>query len=220
MNIERYKWPVIVAAGLHGALFLVTPDTTAVVRSPPLRPDPGPKLPVEQIEMRDPVEPASGGASGAVDPLPGLDDIPPPSNLLKPFTVPVIDAGKPMKDVVKLPDPGTIGNGPGEGIGPGFGPPRLPSVGSLDRTPRAMTQAAPDYPYTLKQQGISGSVTVEFVVGTDGHVISAEAVRWSHREFADPAVRAVLRWKFEPGTIDGRKVRFRMAVPIEFNVAS
>jgi hypothetical protein len=27
----------------------------------------------------------------------------------------------------------------------------------------------------------------------------------------------VLRWRFEPGTIGGRRVSFRMAVPIEFN---
>jgi protein TonB len=98
-----------------------------------------------------------------------------------------------------------------------FGAPRMPRVVDLDRVPRAMTQSAPEYPYSMRQAGITGSVTVEFVVGTDGTVLNAEAVRWTQREFVDPAVRAVLRWKFEPGTIDGRRVRFRMAVPIEFN---
>ena len=51
---------------------------------------------------------------------------------------------------------------------------------------------------------------------TSGRVVSAEAVRWTHRNFVDSAVRAVLLWRFEPGTIDGRKVSFRMAIPIEF----
>ena len=69
----------------------------------------------------------------------------------------------------------------------------------------------------MQRSGTEGSGTVEFVVGTDGHVISAEAVNSTHRDFATAAVDAVLRWKFEPGTINGRKVRFRMVVPVQFN---
>ena len=80
-----------------------------------------------------------------------------------------------------------------------------------------MVQRAPGYPEMLRRDGVDGSVTVEFVVGTDGRVLQAEAVKWSHREFVEPAVRAVREWRFEPGTQGGRKVRFRMAVPIEFN---
>jgi TonB family protein len=59
-------------------------------------------------------------------------------------------------------------------------------------------------------------VTVEFVVDTAGRVVSAEALRWTHRDFVDPTVQAVLRWRFEPGTIKGRKVNFRMTIPVEF----
>jgi protein TonB len=103
-------------------------------------------------------------------------------------------------------------------VGPGdLGNAGIIGVTNLDRAPRAMVQPSPDYPTSLRHDGIGGTVTVEFVVDTGGRVMSAEAVKWTRREFVEPAVRAVLRWRFEPGTLDGRKVRFRMAVPIEFN---
>jgi len=115
--------------------------------------------------------------------------------------------------------PTNIG-GPG-GDGPErMGPPRMPRVFDLDRVPRAMAQPAPRYPHELQKAAIEGSATIEFVVGIDGHVMSAEVVHSTHREFAAAAIEAVLRWKFEPGTIDGRKVRFRMAIPIQFNATS
>jgi len=63
-------------------------------------------------------------------------------------------------------------------------------------------------------------VTVEFAVDTEGRVVRAEAVRYTHREFAEPAVRAVLKWRFEPGRRHGRVVPFRMAVPMEFGLAA
>ncbi len=218
MNIQRYKWPVIVAASLHGALFLFTPSSPAVAKpEPPEKPhypDPPPR---EAIELHDPAETETPAGGGAVEPLPDISDVLKPVSKDEVFIVPITEVSKPIREVVKLPEPGKIG--PAGGVGPGnsFGPPSIPSNFDLDRTPRAMAQPPPDYPYSMRVSGITGSVTVEFIVGTDGHVLSAEAVRWTHREFADPAVKAVLRWKFEPGTINGRKVRFRMAVPIEFN---
>jgi protein TonB len=43
-------------------------------------------------------------------------------------------------------------------------------------------------------------------------------VRSSAQVFDEPTLRAVARWKFEPGRKDGRAVRFRMSVPVVFNV--
>lgn len=217
MNFERFKWPVIVAAGLHGALLLVTPDSPKIVRHPPVRPDPGPKPPEEvPLEMRPQDEPAGGGDGGPVSELPSLAEVPPPMALRDAITMPPVDRAAPDKPIPSLKISTGIG-GPG-GDGPlNLGAPRMAGVVDLDRVPRAVTRNAPRYPHELQRTAISGSATIEFVVGTDGQVISAEAVHWTHREFASAAVDAVLRWKFEPGTINGRKVRFRMAIPIQFN---
>lgn len=221
MNIERYKMPVIIAAGLHGALFLIMPDGSATDIPPPdktviVGEIPLTNPPVEEVvppEDRDTSAPA-GGAK----PLPGRPDVPPPLKGDEVFVVPVSHTTPSLDPVRNLKDYR------GEPIGPGVGPGDLsgvdiPGVGSLDRVPRAMVQPAPNYPDALRRDGTDGAVTVEFVVDTAGRVVSAEAVKWTRREFVEPAVRAVLRWRFEPGTLDGRKVRFRMAVPIEFNAS-
>ena len=79
----------------------------------------------------------------------------------------------------------------------------------LDSAPRAKVQPSPDYPARMRQDGIGGSVTVEFDVNTSGNVVRAAV---------EPALRAVRAWRFEPGRRDGRIVPFRMAVPIEFGI--
>ena len=218
MNIQRYKWPVIVAASLHGALLLYKPDHVSICLIPEARAEPPPKPPAIEVDMRDPAEiPTGGEAGGPVSPLPPVT---PEIHVLadkNDIVVPTVDRATPDRTVTDLKSIPMGLTGPGGEGTPTFDAPRMPRVVDLDRVPHAMAQSAPDYPYSMRQAGITGSVTVEFVVGTDGSVLNAEAVRWTHREFVDPAVRAVLRWKFEPGTINGRKVRFRMAVPIEFN---
>jgi protein TonB len=218
MNIERYKMPAIIAASLHGALFLVIPENTIgnpagpadepSVRAIPVS-DPIPED-ITPPEERETLVPAGGGKA-----LPQSPDIPPLTQENPPFTVPVsrytttID---PVKDLM---------NYRGEPMGPGTGIGDLANVGIpgialLDRVPRAMVQPSPQYPDELRRQGVAGSVTVSFIVDTEGRVVKADVVSSTHRGFEESAVRAVLRWRFEPGTQSGRKVSFRMAVPIEF----
>src|SRR6185312_6296726 len=76
MNIQRYKWPVIAAAGLHGALFLSTPDSSrgharnAEPKPPVLRVIPSDELfQIPRDDNESSPEDASGG-SVAVATLP------------------------------------------------------------------------------------------------------------------------------------------------------
>src|SRR6478735_8937413 len=217
MNITRYKWPVIIAAGLHGALFIpfssdcIPPPPTADER-PVLRP-----MPKEtEIEIPVPTDVETPASAGAAEPVTTLPEAPPPLDLKDPFEIPEVSRAAPAKSSLDLKNfTGTIGvdgvGGPGNLSGPS-----IFKVVNLDRVPRAMARPAPAYPAEMRRNGVTGDVTIEFVVGTDGSVISAEAVRWSRREFVEPAETAVRKWRFEPGTVNGRKVRFRMAIPIEF----
>jgi TonB family protein len=131
------------------------------------------------------------------------------------FTVPVEPTVPPAETVYRLEGIAGLPAGPGSEIG-GRGTPRLLPVGELDRIPRTVFRRTPSYPEPERRDGIAGAVTVEFVVDTAGRVLRAEAVAWTRREFVEPSVRAVQDWRFEPGTVRGRKVSFRMAVPIEF----
>ena len=216
MNHQRYLMPAIIAASLHSALVYFFsenyPPPPPAPKDPPVaRPDDTP-----QILMTDP-EPETGSAGdGKAEPLPAQVDIPRAAVPEDIFKIEVRPSAVSIRPVLKLPENPSGPIGPDDS-GVGVGRPSLPSVINLDQAPRATVRPVPNYPASLRDT--SGSVTVEFVVDTTGRVVSADAVRWTHRDFVDPAVRAVRRWRFEPGTINGRKVSFRMAVPIEFNTA-
>lgn len=88
----------------------------------------------------------------------------------------------------------------------------------LDETPRTRSQVAPAYPATERNSGITGEVLVEFTVDESGRVSSARVVRSSHGAFEAPTLRAVEKWRFEPGKKNGRPVCFRMMAPVVFSL--
>jgi periplasmic protein TonB len=92
------------------------------------------------------------------------------------------------------------------------------SAAGLDKAPSARTQLPPGYPHSAKQAGLSGEVVVEFLVDETGAVSHPVVIRSSDRVFEEASLRAVLKWRFEPGRRDGRIVRFRMAVPVVFRL--
>lgn len=110
--------------------------------------------------------------------------------------------------------------GPGEGGDGWGGPGTLPGVGDLDRVPRALVQVRPDYPYHLRREGAGGTVWVTLVVTRDGAVGDAYVTDSTQRELEEPTLRAVRRWRFEPGRRLGRPVSFRMSVPVRFTVGA
>jgi protein TonB len=59
---------------------------------------------------------------------------------------------------------------------------------------------------------------VEFVVDEAGRVMHPFVVRSSRAGFEAPTLRAVEKWRFEPGKKDGRAVRFRMQIPVTFSL--
>jgi protein TonB len=223
MNIHKYLLPATVAATVHVALLSLMPEGTPISPPPivevPLLP-PIPKSvddmvqlpPEERPTSTDPVKPLLGKPAP-----PALDDVPPAKLPDDAFSMPVDNRPRPIeRGITELPT--TIGSEVGVPEGIDISRLEIFPHGALDRTPRAKVQIPPDYPYAMKQTGASGSVLVEFDVDTSGAVVRAEAIRYTDREFVEPAVRAVRKWKFEPGRRNGKAVPFRMTVPIEFGI--
>jgi protein TonB len=218
MNIQRYRWPVSIAAGLHGALLLSSLGTPNFHRPVHVHEIPfvdsfPPTVPFEQPETPSENDPGSAGGGKPVIELPEA-----PVLLKDPaiFTTDIRPNIPTKTEITTLTD---IGRPVGpDTTGSELGGPAPFDLSKLDRVPRATVQRPPNYPAGMKQSGTSGSVTVEFVVDTDGHVVQVEAIRSTHREFVEPALRAVRTWQFEPGKRNGKPVRFRMAVPIEFSL--
>jgi RNA polymerase sigma factor (sigma-70 family) len=90
--------------------------------------------------------------------------------------------------------------------------------GKLDQVPRSKSQTRPQYPAEMRQAGIGGDVTVDFIVDRGGNVVNAIAAKSSRREFESAAVEAVSQWEFSPGKKGGRNVNTRMQVPIVFSM--
>lgn len=225
MNVQRFALPALIAAALHAAFLFANfaPESDAiVVRSitpPPTRQPIPSALVMPPAQKRDDatrvVRPLpSGGPSRPTMPERSLPTISPFSPPQAPVSPGNQDIG-----VVTIPRHPWTGQEGTPGEWTGQVPGDIFSALQLDHSPRVRAQLVPEYPLELRRAGVEGSVLVEFEVDPTGQVTTARVVRGSHREFEGAAIRAVLKWKFEPGRHQGRAVAFRMAVPIGFTLA-
>ena len=89
------------------------------------------------------------------------------------------------------------------------------SMADLDQKPTIVYQPGPAMSKELRRKA-PGKVNVIFIVDENGRVADARVRSSSDPVFEDPALKAVQKWKFEPGKRGGRAVRFRMLAPITF----
>jgi protein TonB len=221
MNIHKYLVPASIAATIHVALLWIAPESPIIrITEVPLANPPPISDPID-LPPEEPDDPTT-----ASDPVKSLLGEPPPISLEEPppgridttmFTVPV-EPARPEINVNRRALPAVIGDPSGVLNGELRPPSSIFRIDLLDGVPRAKVQIPPEYPHAMKQTGTSGTVVVEFDVDTAGQVIRAEALRYTDREFVEPALRAVRKWRFEPGRKGGKAVPFRMTVPIEFGI--
>lgn len=110
------------------------------------------------------------------------------------FVLPTIDAGQSLDDIIF-------------------------EISDVDRRPEATVRIAPNIPEVIRKNKIDGRVVVEFVVRADGNVTNIRITETPHPALEGPVIRAIERWKFNPGEKDGEavNVRVRQAIPIKIN---
>ncbi len=87
----------------------------------------------------------------------------------------------------------------------------------LDQPPRQMVRTNPVYPYRARQRGIDGEVKVKLLVRADGTVANVTILDSRPKGVFDAAVeKAVPRWKFSPGRIDGKAVPSWVVTTVTF----
>ncbi|HEX2853303.1 MAG TPA: TonB family protein [Opitutaceae bacterium] len=84
--------------------------------------------------------------------------------------------------------------------------------------PRPISRQDPVYPTTMRRYGLTGQVLIEFEVDEAGNVINPIINESDNPAFDLPALKALLAWKFQPGTNDGKPVKTKMKVPIIFSL--
>lgn len=219
---NRFLVPVIVATALHALVFVGSDGSVPV---PPggrdtVKPTPRPLPPrVVEIALEDSddlqrPDPATAQRKGSDKAFRPQQDDPP-----------VMPDGWGIKPEPIYPGPVTITAripteiwGDPDGDGDEAVGPRVISFRSLDNPPRTRSQVAPVYPAAAKASGITGEVLVEFVVDEQGRVIRARVLKSSNSLFDLPTLKAVERWRFEPGKKTGQPVRFRMVAPVVFSL--
>jgi protein TonB len=71
--------------------------------------------------------------------------------------------------------------------------------------PAPIAQPRPGYPAAAKAEGVQGTVVVQFLVTAQGTVGEVRVVSGDSR-LSGAVVEAVKRWRFQPGTFQGRPV--------------
>ena len=172
------------------------------------------EMPPLDEEKPDKVEDLADEQPQNVMAPPSLVDVPsvvPVNAFVQPLTPPPPPGLTPSTGVVTIP---VIK--PGANFGRGIKD--LFDINNLDQRPVPRVQSPPQYPYEMSRAGISGEVVVEFIINTNGDVVQTQIIRSSHREFEQPAMLAVQKWKFKPGRKGGRPVNVRAQQPLEFNL--
>jgi protein TonB len=121
-----------------------------------------------------------------------------------------------LQEAISLSSGGRIG-GTGDPAAAAEQGPASFALSELDQRPQTLQQTVPRYPTELRRRKVQGTVEVVFLVDTDGHVMEPKVDKTTNEAFNQPALEAVRQWKFEAGTKEGKKVRFKMRVPITFS---
>jgi periplasmic protein TonB len=86
--------------------------------------------------------------------------------------------------------------------------------------PVVLSEVKPDYTAETKKQGIQGVVELSVVVNDDGTVGEVKVTRSLDDKYGldEQAVIAMKKWRFRPGTKDGKPVAVRVTVEMSFKL--
>ena len=75
------------------------------------------------------------------------------------------------------------------------------------------------YPKTMKDQGITGKVFLQFNVLSDGILGDFEEIRSPHEDFTNAAIKAMKQMpNWIPVEKDGKKIKMQLTLPINFDI--
>jgi len=87
-----------------------------------------------------------------------------------------------------------------------------------DQQPKMLSAVRPEYPAILKSAGLIGNVTLDFTVDKEGRVLNPAVVESNDPQFEEPAIAAIMKWKFQPARKIGRPVNSQVRQVIKFTL--
>ena len=98
-------------------------------------------------------------------------------------------------------------------------PKMLFNLSELDQKPRLLYRVNPVYPYAAKRRNLTGDLLLQFIVDDSGYVGHVKVIKSQPKGiFDESAIRAVKKWRFKPGYVEGEAVSTRVIVPINFRI--
>lgn len=88
-------------------------------------------------------------------------------------------------------------------------------VGPNLKAPRQTYSVDPEYPTLARQAQIRGTVVVEAIIDRQGNVVQAQAIS-GHPLLIAAALKAVLRWRYEPTSLNGQPISVELQVLVDF----
>lgn len=99
------------------------------------------------------------------------------------------------------------------------GPPKRILVGGNVQAAKLLDKAAPRYPADCKAEGVSGTVLLRAVIGTDGSIVSLEPInKLVDERLVQASLEAVRLWRYQPTLLNGKPVEVITEVEINFTL--
>ena len=114
-----------------------------------------------------------------------------------------------------------IGSGRGNGVGPGSGGGTGGGAykpGGGVTAPIAILKPEPEYSEEARKAKWSGSVMISLVVDVNGMPQSVQVVKPLGLGLDQKAIEAIMKWRFKPGTKDGKPVPVQATVEVNFRL--
>lgn len=90
-------------------------------------------------------------------------------------------------------------------------------ISSVVMRTKLIKAAPPKYPEEARKKNIQGIVTLDIVVGRNGHVKSAK-VTDGPKELTKAAVNAVKHWRYQPTLLKGKPIEVETSVEVGFKL--
>lgn len=93
------------------------------------------------------------------------------------------------------------------------------NLSEVDTGPQILRKVEPIYPFAAKKNGIEGSVTIKFIVDSDGNVVEPKVAEADPPDiFDEAALNAIMKFKFKPAIKNGRPVDVIVLAPMKFEL--
>lgn len=86
-------------------------------------------------------------------------------------------------------------------------------LSELDQNPAIVRRVQPDLPRKFRSRSNPWEARIEFIIGTDGRVAEIISTEATEPEVIEYLVDAIREMQYETGTVNGKPVRFRVALP-------